>query len=152
MNDFTIKFCYTDNRMREMLTSTGNETKCPVALIIKDNKILLGYRHYTPDKWKTVSVWTCPGGRCDEGETIETTLRREVEEETGINDLEIIEFLGEYPGAKEGDFVPVFRCSTNQEAENIEPHKFSEWKWFSKEEFPDTFINKDVAKLINRIL
>lgn len=138
--------------MQETLKSIGDSTKCPIALIIRGNKILLGHRHYTPDKWKTVSVWTCPGGRCDEGETIETTLKREVGEETGINDLVIKEYLGEYPGAKEGDFVPVFLCGTSQEAQNIEPHKFSEWRWFTKEEFPDTFINKDVATLINKTL
>ena len=78
--------------MQESLNLIGDQSKCPVALIIRDNKILLGHRHYTPDKWKTVSVWTCPGGRCDDGETIEDTLRREVEEETGISNLKIEEF------------------------------------------------------------
>ncbi len=138
--------------MQESLNLIGDQSKCPVALIIRDNKILLGHRHYTPDKWKTVSVWTCPGGRCDDGETIEDTLRREVEEETGISNLKIEEFLGEYPGAKEGDFVPVFRCSTDEEAKNIEPHKFSEWKWFGREELPEAFINKDIALLIKKVL
>jgi len=138
--------------MEEILGTIGDATRCPVALIIKDQKILLGYRHYKTDKWKDISVWTCPGGRCDEGETIEKTLRRETAEETGIDDLQIEKYLGEVTGAKEGDFVPVFLCTTLQEAMLIEPEKFSEWKWFSKENFPDTFINKDVERLVNTIL
>lgn len=138
--------------MQKELNFVGDSTKCPVALIIRDQKILLGHRHYKADKWKEISVWTCPGGRCDEGETLEVTLRRETTEETGITDLQITKYLGQFPGAKEGDFVPVFLCTTDQEAKLIEPEKFSEWKWFTKEDFPEAFINQDVAKLVKEIL
>jgi 8-oxo-dGTP pyrophosphatase MutT (NUDIX family) len=138
--------------MEETLNSTGDSTKCPVALIISNDKILLGHRHYTPDKWKPVSVWTCHGGRCDAGETIETTLKREVYEETGISEMTIEEYLGDYPGSKAGDLVPVFLCRTDQEPKNMEPEKFSEWKWFGKDNFPDIFINNEIGKLIKTLL
>lgn len=95
----------------------------------------MGHRHYTPDKWKKISVWTVPGGRCDEGEKIEETLRREVREETGITDLEIIEYLGQVSGAKDGDIVPIFACKTLQEPTLMEPEKFSEWSWKEFEEY-----------------
>ena len=36
---------------------------------------------------------------------------------------------GEVPGAKEGDIVLMFYCTTKQEAKLMEPEKFSEWKW-----------------------
>ena len=91
--------------MQNILSSVGNTKTCPIALIIKDKKILLGHCHY-----EEVSVWTCPGGRCEEGETVESALRREVEEEIGVNDLEIKEYLGELLGANEGDIVPMFLC------------------------------------------
>jgi 8-oxo-dGTP diphosphatase len=134
------------------LNDTGTVTTCPVAIIIKNDQILLGLRNYTQDKWREVSVWTVPGGRCDAGETIEQTLRREVGEEIGIHDLEIIRYIGEVPGAKEGDRVLVYVCYTLSAPQLMEPEKFTEWKWFSMEDYcggiPDQFINEDLRNLI----
>jgi len=138
--------------MKEILSTTGGDTTCPLAVLIRDKKILLGLRHYTPDKWKTVSVWTVPGGRCDPGESIEETLRREVAEEVGITDLMITEYLGEHPGAKEGDKIQVFLCTSEQEIRNMEPHKFSDWRWFGIDEWPDNFINPNVEDLFKTML
>jgi len=115
--------------MKNKLTKNGDGVACPMAVIVKDGKILTGHRHYTPDKWKKISVWTIPGGRSDTGETIEQALRREVAEEVNITDLEILDFIGEMPGVKEGDTVLMFYCATKQEAKLMEPEKFSEWKW-----------------------
>ncbi len=138
--------------MEKELSRIGNKTTCPVAVIIKNGKVLMGLRHYTPDRWKTISVWTIPGGRCDSGETLEITIRREVKEETGITNLEILKYLGEVSGAKEGDTVPLFICRTEQEAQLIEPEKFSEWRWFGVEEFPKNFINPSALKFIKEHL
>lgn len=115
--------------MQEQLQKIGDETFCPIAIITKDKQILMGYRHYTPDKWKKISVWTVPGGRCNNGEKIEAALRREVQEEIGVTDLKILEYLGEVPGAKEGDVLLMFACETKQDPKLMEPEKFSEWKW-----------------------
>ncbi len=117
------------------LQKIGNSLDCPVAIIVKNGKILHGLRNYTEDKWKKISVWTLPGGRCDEGETLEQTLRREVEEETGITELKIMDYIGETPGAKEGDNAFIFFATTKQEAILMEPEKFSEWRWVSIDEY-----------------
>lgn len=133
--------------MDSILSSIGNSKTSAVAMIIKNNKILLGHRHY-----EEISTWICPGGRSDEGEMIETTLRRELEEEIGITDLVIKEYLGELVGANLGHPVYVFLCNFNQTEKLIEPEKFSEWKWFTKEELKSISISEDTEKLINKLL
>ena len=115
--------------MEEKLNEIGTELKCPIAIMIRDGKILTGLRNYTKDKWKEISVWTCPGGRCDKGETLKETLIRETQEEVGITEFEILDFIGEVPGAKEGDVVSMFFCKTKQDFKLMEPEKFSEWRW-----------------------
>ncbi|TSC71515.1 MAG: hypothetical protein G01um101448_1153 [Parcubacteria group bacterium Gr01-1014_48] len=134
--------------MHTILSQTATEHMCTSAVIIRDGMVLLGLRHYKPDKWKTISVWTTPGGRCDSGETVEVSMRREVAEETGIIGFDIEQFLGEVPGAKDGDTLLVFLCTTEQEPQLMEPEKFSEWKWFPLPEIPQNFINKHVRKMI----
>ncbi|MFH0852351.1 MAG: NUDIX hydrolase [bacterium] len=134
------------------LNGVGNPKICPVVAIVRKGKVLIGLRHYTPDKWRKISVWTFSGGRCDEGEKVEDTLRREVEEETGINDLNISGFLGKVKGAKEGDIVYVFLGSTEEEPKLLEPEKFSEWQWVDIKEVPDNFINPEVLKLAEEVI
>lgn len=136
----------------ENLDKDGDGILCPMAVIIRDNKILLGLRHYTPDKWKKISVWTIPGGRSEKGETIGTTLLREAEEEIGVTDLTIESYLGEIEGMKAPDKVLLFKCNTNQEPKLMEPEKFGEWKWFGKDEIPENFVNPRALEIINKLL
>lgn len=44
--------------------------------------------------------WFFPKGHVDPGETLEDTARREIQEETGIESLELIDTLGSYTRAK----------------------------------------------------
>ena len=136
------------DKLNLILQKKGGNKDVPIAFIFKNNKLLIGLRNYTPDKWKDISVWTAPGGRCDIGETLETTLKREVFEEVGINNLKITKYLGNVPGAKTGDIVFVFKAETTQEPKLMESEKFSEWKWCNLSEIPSNFINPETLKLI----
>jgi 8-oxo-dGTP pyrophosphatase MutT (NUDIX family) len=54
------------------------------------------------------------------------------------------------PGAKEGDVVLVFYCTTKQDALLMEPEKFSEWRWVSLKEYEEIYIsfNPEVREMI----
>ena len=134
----------------DKLQQIGTSKICPVVALMRNGKLLIGLRNYTPDKWKTISVWTIPGGRCDDGETIETTLWRETAEEVGISNFKITDFLGEIPGAKEGDIVYLFAGTTDKEPQLLEPEKISEWKWEDVNNVPENFINPLMLELIKK--
>ena len=53
-----------------------------VALIDRDNRVLLAQR---PEGKSMAGLWEFPGGKVEPGETPETALMRELEEELGIS-------------------------------------------------------------------
>ena len=128
----------------------SRSTICTAGIFIRNGKILLGLRNYKTQQYKDADFWTTPGGRCDEGEDVETTLRREVEEEIGVKNFEIKKELGIVPGAKEEDEVHVFLCNTKEETKLVEPEKFTEWRWFNPKEIPDNFLNPNILKIIQK--
>jgi len=116
-----------------------------VALIRRGGKILMGLREYK----KRMPLWTFPGGRCEEGETIEETLIREIKEEIGVTDFNIIRFIGKKIGVKHGDKVYFFECKINQEPKLMEPKKFIRWDWISLENLPLNLIDQNDIKFLN---
>ena len=102
-------------------------------LIIQDDKILLVKE--ASDHW-----WAFPGGGVDHGETIESTVMREVGEELGVSadevlsDFQIVYYnIGSVVNA-----VPrmnlFFKVSMPEKSLKKTDH-VSEWKWFTKDEF-----------------
>lgn len=121
-----------------------------MAIIARNGKVLMGLRAY-----KKATVWTFPGGRRDFGEEPEKNLKREVEEEIGITDLEIVRKLGKKEGVAEGpegkDQVFVYECTTKQEPKNMEPQKFVEWQWFDPNNLPENIIDPQDKKFLKKI-
>lgn len=137
-----------------MDTSKLKETAKPhdiaIVFIVRDEKLLIGLRNYTAKDWRDISVWTVPGGHCEDGETFEQAARREAKEEVGITDLNFVDYLGVVSGAKEGDTVYVFKADTKQEPKLMEPKNFSEWKWCPLNEIPENFLNPEVLRLLKK--
>lgn len=137
--------------MDKILNAIGSANEGVFAIFVNDKKeILKGLRHYDIGP-----IWTMPGGRCSGDETVEATLKREVLEEIGIKDFEIKKYLGKFPGGHTDIEVYVFYCTTPQEPKNMEPEKFSEWKWMGFKEFKEKSVGKDyiesIEKLMNRL-
>lgn len=120
-------------------------------LIIRDDKVLLVKE--VDDDW-----WALPGGGVDHGETVESTLVREVEEELGVpagkvsSDFQIVHYnIGNIVNA-----VPrmnlFFKASVPEELLGKTDHVV-EWKWFAKDAFLelDMHPSYDKAKLVDVI-
>ncbi|WP_394238205.1 NUDIX domain-containing protein [Niallia oryzisoli] len=80
----------------------GNYSVGVGALVMKDNKLLLVRRMHDPGKGK----WTNPGGFIEQHETIESTIVREVMEETGVTvKVNRIIGLGDKPGSVHHTYI-----------------------------------------------
>lgn len=126
---------------------------CTSVFVLREGAALLGLRHYQESEWKTISVWTTPGGKCDLGETSEDGIRRETAEETGITELSDLRLLGRVAGASgRGEVVDVYIATTAQQPRNMEPKKFSEWKFIPLDAVPENFINPPALALVRASL
>jgi len=89
--------------------------------------------------------WFLPKGHTEPGETVEQAALREIEEETGLTELEVVEFLGNFErvahGAQELKTEHYFLIrKTSDQKERIEPGQNWEIRWFGKEELPIFYI------------
>ncbi len=120
-------------------------------LIVDNNKVLLVQE--IPEMW-----WAFPGGGVDHGETVETSLTREIEEELGIptkavsSDFQIVHFnIGNVVNA-----IPrmnlYYKASFPTELLEKTPD-VATWQWFTKSEFLKlrTDPSYDKAKLVEII-
>ena len=101
------------------------------ALIVKDGKVLVCQRtrHQTmPLKWEF------PGGKIEEGEQPRDALRRELEEELGIDAKigeEVARIRHEYPG---GGAVELRFYAVHEYSGNIENRIFKDVRWSPRSE------------------
>jgi len=119
-------------------------------LIIQDDKILLVQEQ---EKW-----WAFPGGGIDHGESLESSLRREVEEELGVPAKEVSsDFrIAYYNIGNVVNGVPrmnlFFKASVPEELLTKTDH-VEKWAWFTKDEFMkiDLHASYDKEKLVDVI-
>lgn len=114
-------------------------------LIIQNGKVLLVKE--ATDDW-----WAFPGGGVDHGETVETSLVREVEEELGVpakeisSDFEIVCYnIGTVVNS-----IPrmnlYFKVSVPADSLKETSH-VAKWAWFTKEEFMEVGMNFSYNKV-----
>lgn len=121
------------------------------AMIIKDDKVLLVKE--IPEMW-----WGLPGGGVDHGETVESSLAREIEEELGVPAKEVSsDFkITYYNIGNVVSGVPrmnlFYKVSLPEELLEKTDH-IAEWRWLTKDEFLKLNMSPsyDKAELVNII-
>ena len=139
--------------LEQALAIPGDGLICTSAVIFdEEGRILLGLRHYKK-KWEgeliANSLWTTPGGRTDEGESVGACLIREAKEETNLT-ITPIEYWGTMPGARPIDVLHVFRCTHQGVLQNPEHEKFERWGWFPLDALPENFINPTLKEVLQK--
>ncbi len=131
--------------------------KCPHhtcgGILIQDGKILLGKRkkdRLYPD------IWDIFGGHMEENETKEETLRRELQEELGI-EARKLEFLESYQDKDPTfgmDYVHHIFTVHSWEGTpvNRNENEHERIGWFSKSELKNLKMHDEVKRIILRII
>ena len=138
-----------------------------IIVLNKQNKIFVGKRKDNPgDKWQM------PQGGVDEDEDYITAMRRELLEETSIQNIEIIKEIekiyqyelpknlvgiiwkGKYRGQKQKWFITRFLGEEKEINLNTKHAEFIDWKWIEPKFLPEVIVNfkKDLyLKLLKEI-
>ena len=125
-----------------------------IIVLNKQNKIFVGKR-----KDNSGDKWQMPQGGVDEGEDFITAMQRELLEETGIKNIEIIKEIekiyqyelpenlvgiiwkGKYRGQKQKWFITRFLGEEKEINLNTKHAEFIDWKWIEPKLLPEVIVN-----------
>lgn len=106
-----------------------------VAIILNNNgEVLMGKKVERPGHFLS-NQWHIPGGKVNEGEDVEETLKREMQEELGV-DLDIVELLCDYPVEVKGMtyLSACYVCKQSDPKQELKPaDDLQDAKYFPKE-------------------
>ena len=136
-----------DNQKLPMRVGVG------IILLNSKNQVFVGKRKDNPnDKWQM------PQGGVDEGEDYLTAMRRELNEETSIKNIQIIKEInhtyeyelpknligiiwkGRFRGQKQKWFITKFLGNDNEVNLNTKHQEFIEWKWVNANMLPNIIV------------
>jgi 8-oxo-dGTP diphosphatase len=124
-------------------------------MLHRDGKLLLGQRHHDPAKAGSElhgeGTWSMPGGGVEFHEALRSTVRREVEEETGLRireeDLALVSVVEDM--VHDAHFITLGFLCTEIEGEPrvMEPDEITRWDWFPLDRLPSPLFSASAAIL-----
>ena len=142
-----------------------------IIVLNKENKIFVAKRIDNPKNF-----WQMPQGGVDEGEDFLTAAHRELNEETGIKNIELIREIegtttyelpnhllgiiwkGKYRGQKQKWFLMRFTGDEKEININTKNPEFLDWKWIEIEKITDVVVDfklhvyKELKEKIKKII
>ena len=125
-----------------------------IVVLNKENKVFVAKRIDNPKNF-----WQMPQGGVDEGEDYITAMKRELLEETSIQNIEIIKEIdkiyqyelpenlvgiiwkGKYRGQKQKWFITRFLGEEKEINLNTKHAEFIDWKWIEPKFLPEVIVN-----------
>ena len=130
------------------------------SFIVHDDKVLILKR--SPDDVHKPGIWEIPGGRLELGEDPRIGLKREIEEETGLINLEFIQnFRSEniyntiskrlpFKGQIIEKHSIYFLCEAKQKDVKVDNNEIIDHKWLSYAEAKKLIIFKSLRDILHK--
>ena len=139
--------------MIEKYRNLPMRTGVGIVVLNRENKIFVARRIDNPKDF-----WQMPQGGVDEGEDYITAMKRELKEETGIENIKIIKEIekiyqyelpedlvgiiwkGKYRGQKQKWFITRFLGEEKEINLNSKHAEFIDWKWIEPKFLPEVIV------------
>jgi len=157
--------------MKKKLSELPLRSGVGIVVLNKQNKVFVAKRIDNPKNF-----WQMPQGGVDEGENFLNAAYRELEEETSIKKVELIQELektityelpdrllgiiwkGKYRGQKQKWFLMRFNGEDNEINIKTKNPEFLDWKWIEIDQLTEVVVDfklhvyKEIKEKVNKII